>query len=223
MKFPHAAKGVKKIFTAQILSLIASLSSGIITVLLITLGVSANAENDLGASISLIGMMVVGAAALVLLIVGGILNIVGYIQAAIDESGFRKAIICTVFSIIFGTAYYFLQPMSGFWGWLGAGCSAASQIAQMLVTLFAISGLMNLSAQCDRPDMVHKGTNILKVITAMYILSLLVIIMTRLFWQNDFNNAIATVLSIVIVVLSLIEYILYLSYLGKCSKMLKEN
>lgn len=223
MRFPNAAKGVKKIFSAEILSLIGALVGGVMTTLIIVLGISANAQDDIGVGITFTLVIVLGIAALAIVLVGGILNIVGYIQAAIDESDFRKAIFCTVLYIIFSVASTLIGAQTGFLGWLATAFHAISQIAKLCVTLFAIGGLMNLSAECNRSDLVEKGRNILTVIVWIYVISFVMIFMTRVFRESVVNTTIASILSVVVIVLGIIEYVLYLSYLLKTSKMLSEN
>ncbi|MBQ3417035.1 MAG: hypothetical protein IJH32_04295 [Ruminococcus sp.] len=223
MSFPHAAKGVKKIFSAEVLSLLAAIASGIVMILVIVLTAAATQQSETTEGISLVGIMLFGGAALIIAIIGAVMNVVGYIQAAIDESGFRRAIVCTILSIVFTVVWSLLQNQTGFLGWLGTAFYAASQIAQLLVSIFAIGGLMNLSAQCSRPDLVHKGRNILRVLTAIYVLSLIAIILTRVFSENGVTTALVVATSVTILILSVVEYILYLSYLAKCSRMLNEN
>lgn len=223
MKFPHAAKGVKKIYSAQILSLIATVFTGIVSVFAVFALAAITAENDTATFISGGATMVLGLAAVVLMVVGGIINIVGYIQAAMDEQGFKRAIVCTIIGIVLAVVSSFFTNLTGFLGWLGTALYALSQIFNLLVVFFSISGLMNLSAKCHREDMVVKGTNILKVIEAIYILYILALIITRVFRENAFNTTLAVILTVAAIILSVVQYFLYLSYLGKASKMLKEN
>ena len=49
----------------------------------------------------------------------------------------------------------------------------------MLVALFMIGGLMNLSAKCNRPDMVKRGHSILTTIVVSYLITLALSILIR--------------------------------------------
>jgi putative aldouronate transport system permease protein len=93
----------------------------------------------------------------------------------------------------------------------------------IILFLFAIGGLMNLSGNCHRPDMVQKGATILKVLAWTYILYLLVLILTRVFRENVFNKTLAITFSVLVILLSIVQYILYLSYLAQAKRMLREN
>ena len=223
MRFPNAAKGVKKIFTAEILSLIAVLIGGTVMVLATVLGISASENNETAAGVIIIALFVCAIAALVMLIVGGIMNIVGYIQAAIDEAGFARAIVCTIFSVIFYVLGTLFQGTEGVLSWLCAISLIASQLLRMLVTIFAIGGLINLSDRCDRPDMVNKGQNIVRVLCAIYVLNCVAILSKELFGDILSNDIFISVLTIVAAVLMVVEFVLYLSYLSKAAKMLREH
>ena len=83
MKFPNAAKGVKKIFNAEIISLIAALIGGAGLILGLI-----GASKETGESVGTTLLAVSGALLIVsgiALLVAGIMNIVGFIQAAKDE------------------------------------------------------------------------------------------------------------------------------------------
>ena len=71
--------------------------------------------------------------------------------------------------------------------------------------------------------MVRKGTNILRLIVTIYMISFLVTILTRVFKENTFNTVLANVFSVLSIVLIVIQYFLYLRYLRKSGKMLKKS
>ena len=155
MKFPNAAKGVKKIFNAEIISLIAALigGAGLIPGLI-------GASQETGDSVGTTLLAVSGALLIVsgiALLVAGIMNIIGFIQAAKDEEGIKRAVLCAVFSALFAFVAAFFENQTGFLGGLGTVLSSIATVLNMLVALFMIGGLMNLSAKCNRPDMVKRG------------------------------------------------------------------
>ena len=82
----------------------------------------------------------------------------------------------------------------------------------MLVALFMIGGLMNLSAKCNRPDMVKRGHSILTTIVVSYLITLALSILIR-FGAYTGLSALFTVFI----------YVLELIYLAKAKKMLAEN
>lgn len=220
MRFPNAANGVGKIFKAEVLSMIAAVIFGVATLF----GLFAVSLKSEGAAITMgIIMIILMCAAGVVLLVGGIINIIGYVQAARDEDGFRKAVICTIAGLVFSFVSYCFVNDTGFLGWLGTTFNMLSQVSNMLVTVFTILGLMNLSAKCNRPDMVARGSLILKELLTLYVVSLITIILIRILRENLFSLFIINFLTIFMMVTMVTVYILQLVYLVKAKNMLSEN
>ena len=142
MKFPNAAKGVKKIFNAEIISLIAALIGGAGLVLGLI-----GASKETGESAGTITLTVSGVLLIVsgiAILVAGVINIIGFIQAAKDEEGIKRAVLCTLFSALFAFVAAFFENQTGFLGGLGSVLSTIATVLNMLVALFMIGGLMNL-------------------------------------------------------------------------------
>ena len=92
-------------------------------------------------------------------------------------------------------------------------------IAQMLVTVYAIGGMMNLSRKSHRDDLVGKGKTILKVLLATYACRITAFIITKFVRANDFNQMVATLLTYAVAVLTAVQYLLYLPYLFRVGRM----
>ena len=221
MKFPFAAKGVSKIFNAEIISLIAALLGGVGMVLSF-IAVSGNVDKS--ASDTLI--IVTGALALVagiIIAVAGIMSIVGYFQAGKDEDSFKKAILCVIFSIAFTVAASFFANQTGFFGWLYTILTVTGNICNMLATIFLILGLMALSVKCSRPDMVKHGKDILTTLVILYILTFILNFFIRLGAESTaFGSSIVNWLSGLSLCFTVFLYVFQIYYLGKAKKMLKE-
>lgn len=221
MKFPNAAKGVSKIFNAEIISLIAALLGGV-GMILSFIAVSGNV--DQGASETL--FIVTGAFALVagiVIAVAGIMSIVGYFQAGKDEVSFKRAILCVIFSIVFTVAASFFANQTGFFGWLYTILTVAGNVCNMLATIFLILGLMALSVKCSRPDMVKHGKDILTTLVILYILTFVLNFIGRWGAEATVFGSIVNWLSGLSLCFTVFLYIFQIYYLGKAKKMLKEN
>ena len=219
MKFPNAAKGVKKIFNAEIISLIAALigGAGLIPGLI-------GASQETGDSVGTTLLAVSGALLIVsgiALLVAGIMNIIGFIQAAKDEEGIKRAVLCAVFSALFAFVAAFFENQTGFLGGLGTVLSSIATVLNMLVALFMIGGLMNLSAKCNRPDMVKRGHSILTTIVVSY-LALSILIRFGAY-TSSFGAGVINWLSGLSALFTVFIYVLELIYLAKAKKMLAEN
>ena len=222
MKFPNAAKGVKKIFNAEIISLIAALVGGAGLVMSL-IGASKETNESVGTTLLAVSGILLIISGIALL-VAGIINIVGYIQAAKDEEGIKRAVLCTVFSCAFAFAAAFFENQTGFLGGLGTVLSTISTVLNMLVALFMIGGLMNLSAKCNRPDMVTRGHSILSTIVVSYIVTFALDILVRFgAYTSSFGAGLIDWLSGLSALFSVFIYVLELIYLAKAKKMLAET
>lgn len=222
MRFPHAAKGVSKIFSAEIISLISAVISGIAGLLFVIAAAVNETDENAAAVWALIALILIIPAG-VLLVVGGIISIIGYIQAAKDESNFTRAIFCVIGNLVFGILSSCFAGQTGFLGWLCTVFDLISVVMQLLIILFTIFGLMSLSAGCNRPDMVKMGNGYLKTLLALYILGIIIRLMTRVFRTTAFNVALVNILSVCVIILTIVLYFFQLYYLAKAKKMLNEG
>ncbi len=220
MRFPNAKKGIRNIFRSEIIMLFFDLATAIVSILVMVAGADLNKiALDEISGLTLV-FMILGLVALLSLLIGGIFRIVGFLQAARDDQGFRLAIFFTLSAVLFNFAQSFFQTKGGALGWVHAILSVLGVIAQMLVTVYAIGGMMSLSRKSHRDDLVGKGKTILKVLLATYACRITAFIITEFVRANDFNQMVATLLTYAIAVLTAVQYLLYLPYLFRVGKML---
>ena len=226
MKYPNAAKGVKRIFTAEILKLIGTIC-GVIGLIFVAVGLAAAetaGTSDAGVT-ALVGSSLIGAVPLlgwlVLMIIAFIMRLVGIINARHDEESFKASLTCLILEIIFAV-------VSGIF--LGVNIPVVSSvfysIAQLMglfVTLFIISGVIKLADKLNRGDVSSKGSNILKLICVIIGLSLLLNIVSSILVGSAAISVIALILYAVAMVLCIVQYIMFLSFLSKAKKMLAES
>lgn len=227
MRFPRAAKGVTKIFVAEVMSLISVLVWGVI---LAVTSASGGVENlDLSGELSSASLAIVIACLTIglLMLLATLLRVIGYIQAAGDEEYFTRAIIYAIISFVLSLVTAFLQDKDGtVMAWIYTIVLAVAQLMQLLVLTSTINGLRELSYRCRRGDMESRGGTIMKIIGTIYTLNIALIILNRffkLFLSEDIVTTITTIVAIIIVILTVIGYILYFGYLGKASRMLRES
>ena len=104
MKFPNAYNGVKKIFTAEILSLIGTISLIIAAILVLATG----AMVETGAADAAVnetmgmaaGFAIFGLVGSILMLVAFIMNLVGILSARKDEGLFNTALAFTIIGIV---------------------------------------------------------------------------------------------------------------------------
>ena len=227
MRFPHAAKGITKIFIAEILSLFSVIAS---FVLIILIGVAGGLDNfnlSDGILSADTATVICGGVVITLLVISGILNIIGYIQSAKDDEHFVRAIVYAIVTVVLMGAAAFLQTRTGnLMEWITTIVRAVAKFTELMIVISAINGMITLSGRVGRDDLVSRGGTIINLLSTMFTLNIILIILNRvfpLFMSEDIINVISLIINIVIAVLTVIEYILYLSYLGRTSKMLRET
>ena len=217
MRFPNATSGVKKIFTAQILGLIASVAMIIGLIFLIVTAAAADANAQGGAVAAGIGTIILLAGAAVLVMIGSIMTLVGVIQASRDEGAFKTALIAIIISLVAAVIAAIFSSS----GVVQSICQIIQNVMSLAATLFVINGVTNLAEKLNNTEVWSKGRNLLKVIVCIYALSLIASFISLIF-GGIFVSMTAAILSLIAAILNVISYFLYLSLLNKGKKMLAE-
>ena len=146
------------------------------------------------------------------------MQIIGISQASKDESYFKTAMICLFVGIVgslVGSIFSANTVVSGI-------CNTVTQIMNLAVTLFVISGIVKLANQLNNSAVIKKGGNLIKVITAVYVLALIGNLIV-LILGGYVASITACVIALVAVLLEIVAYFMYLSLLGKAKKMLEQE
>ena len=217
MKFPNAAKGISKIFTSEILALIAAIATGVATILAAVMYASAKTNSTAGAAASGIGTLVLVLGASVLLVIALILKIVGVVQTSRDEDSFKMIIYLTIFTLIVAVVAAIFSRVT----FLNNIANAVSAIGGFVTTLLIILGIGNLGVQVGNDEVIDKCSSQFKLILGIGIVALLARFFC-IFLPTVPAQGIVIALAVVALVLSVIQYILYLSLLSKAKKMLND-
>ena len=213
--FPNAAKGIKRIFTAEILALIAAILV-IVGIVLGVVGIAAAAADSTGGTIAGLG----GAGVLLLIsgilaIIAAVLELVGIINASKDEAAFKIAL----YAIIAGVVISIVSTIFSSTAAVVSICDILSKIAKIVVTVFIIQGVINLAKKVNNDAVAKKGNTLLYIITCIYILSAIASIVVATFGGYA-ASVIAGVIAIVAAVLEVVQYVLFLVLLSQAKKML---
>lgn len=218
MELRNAEKGIRKIFIAEIMAIIAAVMSGAASLFLgIQLNIDINSWTDVGWGI---WGLVCGFVAISFWLIQLILGFVGYFQASKDETCFKRAMICNVAG---GILMIFSSSIQSVNTTVYTVLSASGTIVEMFIMVYAIIGLLHLSERCERPDVTETGTLLLRVLVATYIVSALNALIIRIFELSDHAKIIALVTGVVELLLSMVQYLLFMFYLHKTKKMLADN
>ena len=220
MKFPNAYAGVKKIFTSEVLSIIAAICLLVALILgIVAAGSGANALiNESGSAAnatlgSLIGAVVLIAAFGVLTIIAYILQIVGISKAAKDEPAFKTALIFVIIGAACAVAYAFTKNNSDA-AIVASISSTLQRVSNLGVSVYIIQGIRNLADRLNNGAISAKGGTIFKLILVFYGIIIIANIVAI------FSVTIAAILGIVSAVLDLIVYIIFIGLLSNAKKML---
>lgn len=215
MKFTNAFEGVKKIFAAEILALIASVCGTIALALPVVALVAAANQSGGGTAASLGGLVVVGIATVVLSIIAFIFKLIGVNKASKDEPAFKIAF----YMILAGIVVSVLTGIFSSNSTVSSIMTALGEIVNLAVTVYIIQGIKNLAQRLGDDKMVKSGDTLFKYIIAIYILVIIAQIVIMIL-QNGAAVVVALVIIVISGILEIIQYILYIRYLAKAKKML---
>lgn len=215
MRFPNAAKGVSRIFVAEILALIAEVLifiGAIMAILAVAAGTTGRDGLAAGSGLGALG--IIGIAG-ILALIGFIMNIVGIVNASRDEESFKTALYCLLVGIVasvIASAFSTNVFVSNL-------CSIISNLMSLIVTIMVITGIIKLANRLHNAAVSAKGNTQLRLIVIIYTLSLICNVIVT-FLGGQAASTIAGVLAVIASILSIIQYILYIIFLAKAKNML---
>ena len=219
MSFPNAAKGIKRIYTAEILKLIGYICL-ILAAIVGVVALAAPGDEASGAveTLSLggfIGAIVLVVAFAILMITAFIMNLIGYINARNDNENFKTALVFLIVGIVFTGISVFVINNG-----LSSILYSLSTLSETLSTIFVIAGVMQIARQLGREDISKKGTTVLKLIITTEVISFILSFIST-FLRGGTTEIVSTVLLLASLLVTFIKYIMYLSFLSKSKKMLQ--
>lgn len=217
MEFNNASKGIKKIFTAEVLALIAAICAVITAIFVVVMAVATKAESAGGAVASLGAAGLFGIATAVLGIIAYIFKIIGVNNAGKDEPAFKIALYLIFAGLVVAVVGSFFSGNAT----VKSVIDIASEVINLVITIYIIQGCCNLASKLGRDDVVNKGNTIFKLIICVYVLAIIANLIVAIF--NGTGAAVtAGIIAIVSAVLNVIQYFIYLSFLSKAKKMFAE-
>ncbi len=214
MNFPNAYKGVKKIFTAEIISLVCSLCAGVLSVM---------TENKTPetAGLPLSGAVVFGGIVLlVLTLVSGIMNLSGLKTAADDEENFNKGFTMAVISLAVTVVAVILKALNIENKMISDLMDVVTNIADTAVTFYIVQGIINLAGKLNNKDMVGRGKKVFTIFAITVIGAAAINLVAKMVAKDSPAFAVTAIIALVVAVLSLVGYIAYLRYLDNAKTML---
>ena len=217
MKFPHAYKGVKKLFLAEVFAII-------VAVLSIVVASLAKAAQTNGAVAATAGTM--GLVAGILLILIFIFQLVGLHQAGKDEMLIQYAFCITILSIILSLVGTILGSITQTRGIELASTfvDSAVKVAQLLAAYYTLSGISALAAKLKDSKMEKQGRALANWVIIFFLISIVFNLASTILLPHS-PEWLKVTLGILVIVASVVELVVYVItffYYAKAVKMLKK-
>ncbi len=197
MAHENARAGFGKLFTAQVLGIIAAFCS------LLTL-------------IPGIGPVIAGAAIAILGLIGYIMNLVGLNQAGKDEDLIKSAFGLAIFSLILGVAGGILGALFSSMTWISSVVNLINSIISLVIIHHVLFGGANLnSALADKAATTWKIVMTVVIIDIIVAIGLIVCGIIAGSTASGIIAIVVIVLTVLDVILDIVSYFMYLSFLAR--------
>lgn len=219
--FKNAYEGIKKIFTAEIIMLIASivaLVGAIVTVTADPNAVKDALNNASGTSLptSVVILGIVALAFGICALVAFILNLVGLVQAKKDEANFNTALLLTIAGIVVSIISGIFSKNES----VNSFLNTAVELAYLLATMFIVYGIISLAKQLKNTPVETKGNRLLKLIVIVYGVGIAAKLLSAIFTAAKLDPIIIGIVGIISALLTVVSHLIYISLLSDAKKML---
>ena len=214
MRFPNAYRGVKKIWLAEMLMLLAAIV-GIVIVIVAAMNGSMVGEDIVINEGVKTPIAVLGIVTAVIALVAFILNLIGLINANNDDSAFRIALLVTILGVV-------ASAISAIWSnneTLNKWMDTAITICSMFASYYVLTGIANLAEKMSDAATKALALKSRTLVEGSFCATALFKLIISIFKIQN-GSTISTILAVVALLLELVSYILYLRALNKGKQML---
>ncbi len=209
MKFPNAAKGVKQIFYAIIISIIVMALSVVGALFVLLAG-----ENEKSPLFALAGF--IGIAVLVGAIAYLVLELVGTNRASKDNDKFKTAFYCIIANLIFSIIGGFFNS-----NLIQDVVSVMTTALDLALAYYIFTGIIELATDIKNDVMVEKGKKFRKLYVIIFIVALILDAVAAFTDTAEGLLAISSVLSMVAGIASIAAFVLFFLYVKEAVPMLE--
>ncbi len=220
MRFPNACKGLKKIFFAELISLIALVPYAVSLVLIQFLPEEIDKNNAEMLPAEVV-VTILSILSLVMMTVAYVLNVIGYVTASKDNESFKKAMLLTIAGMVLTVVSGIMENANGN-PILTNTFDSMENILDLLITLMTISGIVTLSVTYGNLRMVESGKALFKFLFAIYLPTLIAYVFVYLLRNTRSAAILAVTVTFISFALNTVYSLLYLRYLYRAVNMLEE-
>lgn len=218
MRYPNAAKGIKKIYLAEILGILALVLAIVMTIMVAGSHVDTSISGEEAAQAlqaANVGtpFVIVGVAMMLLMLVSYFMNLSGIINASKDEEGFKRALWALLASIAFGIVAAILENSNAkVASWL----KVPSTLFELVVTIYVLEGIGNLARNLGKNDITDLSKQCRTWMMCALVLSAAAEAFVALGTTGSVLN---TTSGIAASLLGIVAYVVYLRVLNKARLM----
>ena len=214
MRFPNAFSGIKKIWLAELLMLLAAVVGIIMVIVMAANGTMVGEDIVINEGVKT-PIAVLGIVTAVILLIGFILNLIGLINANNDDSAFRIALLVTILGVV-------ASAISAIWSnneTLNKWMDTAITICSMFASYYVLTGIANLAEKMSDAATKALALKSRTLVEGSFCATALFKLIISIFKIQE-GSTISTILAVIALLLELVSYILYLRALSKGKKML---
>jgi len=219
--FDNAARGVRKIYRAEVLELISMLLT-VLGSVIAALSISKAATTSLvttGSVVSVIFAIIFVIAGLVIGIIAFINHIIGLVWAKKDDSNFGTALACIIIYMVIEVVSTVFTTVSITNAIAGDIAQAVGRVADFFSVYFILYGAANLLSQRGDERTADKGVMAFRAIFITFAISIALRIVP-IFLSG---GIIEVIFLCAYAATAIVAYILYLSFLRGAYKKLSDN
>lgn len=218
MRYPNAAKGIKKIYIAEILNILAA----VLTIALVIIVGANNVDTILSGDEAAQALQsanvsapfaILGIGMALFMLVAFFMNLSGIIDASKDEAGFKRALWVLVAYIVFSIAGIALEnanPQLANW------LNVPSTLFELAIKIYLLEGFTNLANNLGKKDVSDMAKQCRTYLMCALILAAAAEVFTAL---SSKGSAMNTTSGIASNLLQIFAYVIYLRVLNKARFM----
>ena len=218
MRYPNAAKGIKKIYLAEILGILALVLAIVIAIMVAGNQVDTSISGEVAAlalQAANVGtpFVILGVAMMLLMLVSYFMNLSGIINASKDEEGFKRALWALLASIAFGVVAAILENSNAkVANWL----KVPSTLFELVVTIYVLEGIGNLARNLGKNDIAELSKQCRTWMMCALVLSAAAEVLVAV---QAAESTFKTTSGIAASLLGIVAYVVYLRVLNKARLM----
>lgn len=218
MRYPNAAKGIKKIYLAEILGILALVLAIVMAIMVAGSHVDTSISGEEAAQAlqaANVGtpFVIVGVVMMLLMLVSYFMNLSGIINASKDDEGFKRALWALLASIAFGVVAAILENSNAkVASWL----KVPSTLFELVVTIYVLEGIGNLARNLGKNDIADLSKQCRTWMMCALVLSAAAEAFVALGTTGSVLN---TTSGIAASLLGIVAYVVYLRVLNKARLM----